>query len=151
MMGDVLDARLAGYWSDEELYLGAMEAADIAFRPDGTGWTYWSRDGGAFYILRFRWQTTGGQQLTLGLHQELSGTWDLAGRATRHHVTSQAGCARQIAVGYQIAAGQNAFRKPATLLRLDQPIRVGTIGDRFARKRDLARHEQDPATRRARP
>jgi hypothetical protein len=33
----MLDERLVGYWSDEDLYQGAMEAADIAFRPDGTG------------------------------------------------------------------------------------------------------------------
>jgi hypothetical protein len=53
----VLDERLVGYWSDEDLYQGAMEAADIAFRADGTGWTYWSRDGGTFYVVRFSWHT----------------------------------------------------------------------------------------------
>ena len=36
----VLDERLVGYWPDEDLYQGSMEAADIAFRGDGTGWTY---------------------------------------------------------------------------------------------------------------
>ena len=35
----VLDERLVGYWQDEDLYQGSMEAADIAFRGDGTGWT----------------------------------------------------------------------------------------------------------------
>lgn len=78
----MLDTRLAGYWSDEDLYQGAMEAADIAFRLDGTGWAYWSRDGGGFFILRFSWQTTNGQCLTLSLHQELSGTWELEGCST---------------------------------------------------------------------
>jgi len=38
-MGTVLEPRLVGYRSDEALYQGAMEAADIAFRPDGIGWT----------------------------------------------------------------------------------------------------------------
>jgi hypothetical protein len=32
----VLDPDLLGYWSDDAIYLGAMEAADIAFRADGS-------------------------------------------------------------------------------------------------------------------
>jgi len=146
-MGPVLDARLVGYWSDEPLYQGAMEAADIAFRTDGTGWTYWSRDGGTFFVYRFSWHTTAGRQLTLDLRQELSGTWDLAGRTTRHRVTSQATCDKQIVLAYEIRAGQDVLRRPATLLHVDQPISLGTIGDRFALKRELAENEQDPTTR----
>lgn len=146
-MGAMLDERLAGYWSDEDLYQGAMEAADIAFRPDGTGWTYWSRDGGTFLVYRFTWHTTEDHRLTLTLHQQLSGTWDLAGHATRHRVTSQAASGQQIALTYQITRGQNALRKPATLLKLDQEISAGTIGDRFAFKRELADTEHDPTTR----
>ena len=34
---NVLEPRLVGYWSDEALYRGAMEAIDITFRPDGVG------------------------------------------------------------------------------------------------------------------
>jgi hypothetical protein len=101
----VLDMCLVGYWSDEDLYQGAMEAADIAFRPDGTGWTYWSRDGGTFFILRFRWHTTNDQHLTLGLHEKLSGTWDLESSSTRHHVTSQSARGEQIAVTYKTPPG----------------------------------------------
>jgi hypothetical protein len=55
----MLDARLAGYWSGKNLYLGEMEATDIAFSSDGTGWIDWSNAEGAFEILRFSWQTTG--------------------------------------------------------------------------------------------
>ena len=66
-MGAVLDERLVGYWSDQDLYRGAMEAADIAFRPDGTGWTYWSRDAGTFFAYRFTWHTTEGHRLALAL------------------------------------------------------------------------------------
>jgi hypothetical protein len=79
----VLDERLVGYWSDQDLYQGAMEAAEIAFRPDGTGWTYWSRAGGAFSVYRFTWHTTEGRQLSLALHHELSGTWDLKSHTTQ--------------------------------------------------------------------
>lgn len=145
-MGAVRHARLVGYWSDEDLYQGSMEAADIAFRPGGTGWAYWSRDGGTFFVLRFRWDTASDGDLTLDVRQELSGTWELEGRTTQHRVTSQAACDQQIVLAYQIAAGQDAFKRPATLLKLDKPIRLGTIGDWFALKRELTEHEQDPAT-----
>jgi len=145
-MGVVLDTRLVGYWSDEALYQGAMEAADIAFRPDGTGWTYWSRFGGAFFVLRFSWHTTDGRSLTLDLDQELSGTWDLHRHTIRHHVDSQATCGKQLVLAYTITAGQDTLKRPATLLELDQRISLGTIGDRFAFKRGLAQDEHDPAT-----
>jgi hypothetical protein len=141
----VLDGRLVGYWSDGPLYQGAMEAADIAFRADGTGWTYWSRDAGTFFVQRFSWHSAAGGHLTLDLHEELSGTWEVAGHTTQHHVGSRGACDQQIVLVYEITAGQNVFRKPATLLKLDQPIRLGTIGDRFALERDLAEGERDPA------
>jgi hypothetical protein len=146
-MGIVLDPRLVGYWSDQDLYQGAMEAADIAFRPDGAGWTYWSRDGGTFYVDRFRWHTTADNRLILDVHEKLFGTWDLEGHTTRHHVDSQAPSGKQLVLAYQITAGQDSFKRPATLLELDQPINVATIGDRFAFHRELTRDEQDPTTR----
>jgi hypothetical protein len=145
-MGVVLDTHLVGYWSDESLYQGAMEAADIAFRHDGSGWAYWSRDGGGFFVLRFGWHIAEGR-LVLDLREKLSGTWVLEGRATRHRVTSQAASDGEIVVAYEIRAGQDAFGRPATLFEVGQPISRGTIGDRFAFKRELAVDEQDPAGR----
>jgi hypothetical protein len=103
----VLDESLIGYWSDERLYQGAMEAADIAFRSDGTGWTYWSRDGGGFHVYRFSWHVTADRQLTLGLEQSLSGTWDLQGHTTRHTVDSQNASYKEIILAYQIRIGQD--------------------------------------------
>jgi len=142
----MVDDRLIGYWSDEPLYQGSMEGADIAFRTDGTGWTYWSRDGGTFYVNRFSWYTDD-RHLTLDLHETLYGTWHLEDHTTRHRVRSQDAYHKRVALTYQIAAGQNALHKPATVLQLDQPISLGTIGDRFAFRRELAEDEQDPTTR----
>jgi len=150
-MGAVPDVRLVGYWSDEPLYQGAMEAGDIAFRPDGTGWTYWSRAGGSFFVYRFRWHTTGGRRLALDLYQWLSGTWEPAGDTTQHLVGDQATCGEQLVLAYKIAAGRDILNRPATLLELDQRVSVGTIGDRFARIRELAEDEHDPTTRFFRP
>jgi hypothetical protein len=137
-----------GYWSDKNLYLGAMEAADIAFRPDGTGWAYWSGAGGGFLVLRFSWDTPEGWQLILGLREELSGRWRVERHTIRHLVTSQAACDTRIVLTYKIRAGQDVLGRPATLLEADQPVSRGTIGDRFALERELAGDEQDPAARR---
>jgi hypothetical protein len=143
----VLDAILMGYWSDEALYQGAMEAASIAFRSDGTGWTYWSRSGGTFSVHRFGWHTTttAGRQLTLDLHEELYGSWQLADGTTQHQVTSQAARGERIVLAYQIRPGHDVLGRPATLLETGQPVSPGTIGDRFVRTRDLAHDEHDPA------
>jgi hypothetical protein len=143
----VLDENLIGYWSDEPLYQGAMEAADIAFRLDGTGWTDWSRDGGAFHVFRFSWHTSVGHQLTLALDRELSGTWELRDHTTRYQVQSQTGRDEQIVLAYQIRTGEDALKTPAKLLQFDKPISLGTIGDRFAFKRALGEDEQDLTTR----
>ena len=142
-MGFMLDPRLVGYWSDQYLYQGAMEAADVAFRADGTGWTYWSRDGGTFYVLRFRWHTAD-RQLTLHMHRRLSGMVVREGSGFRHRVDHQGARDQMLVLAYEVTAGQNLFKKPAMLLELDQPISLGTIGARFARLRELARDDYDP-------
>ncbi len=140
------DQQLVGYWSDQPLYQGAMEGADVAFRADGTGWMYWSRSGGPFEVVRFGWHTRTDRQLAIGLRQQLSGTWHLVGQAVRHRVLDQAALTESIAVTYDISAGQDAIREPATVLTLSQRLRLGTIGDRFAYQRALAPGENDPAT-----
>lgn len=146
--GRVLDTRLAGYWSDEDLYQGAMEAADVAFRRDGTGWAYWSRAGGPFFVLRFGWNTCGRERLTLRLREQLSGTWRLEGSSTRHDVTSHSARDEQIVVTYQIMPGNTLSGEPATLLELGKRLRLSTIGDRFALKRQLGDGEHDPVSSR---
>jgi hypothetical protein len=64
-IGGMLDRRLVGYWSDKDMYMAGMEAADIAFRTDGTGWTYWSSAAGGFEVLRFVWRQASRSALTL--------------------------------------------------------------------------------------
>jgi hypothetical protein len=143
----VLDERLVGYWSDEDLYQGDMEAADIVFRRDGTGWTYWSKIGGPFVVYRFTWHIAADGRLSLALNQQLAGTWNLQGETIHHRVTSTAASDRMVLLIYEIRAGQDVLGRPATLLNVDHPIRLGTVGDRFALKRELLEDEQDPTTR----
>jgi len=143
-MGSVPDARLVGYWTDKNLYLGGMEASDIAFRADGTGWVYWYNAAGGFEVLRFSWQAAG-QDLTVSLHEVVSGTWSLDGGAVTHRANSQVGSDEQIALAYEITAGRDAIGKPATLLEFDKPVILGVTANRFALERELALDEQDPA------
>jgi hypothetical protein len=139
-----------GYWSDKNLYQGAMEGADIAFRPDGNGWTYWSRIGYSFFIQRFGWDSADGNQLVLDLREELSGRWYTERYATRHRVTSRDACDTKIVLSYEIHAGDNVLGEPATLLEVSQPVSLGTIGNRFAFERTLAASEDDPVRQQAR-
>ncbi|HZB30075.1 MAG TPA: hypothetical protein VE465_07900 [Streptosporangiaceae bacterium] len=114
-----------------------MENATIVFRADGTGWTYWARDGGAFYVDRLRWRTNGDGGLELRIHQTLSGTWTVRDDAIqRHSVDNRSAHTTNLILTYMIMAGHNVFGAPATLLRLDRSVRLGAIGKRFALKRD---------------
>jgi hypothetical protein len=142
----VLDTRLAGYWSDSNLYQGAMEAADVAFHPDKSGWVYWSNAGG-FFILRFGWHAEEGRLLTLDIREKLSGTWYLEGRAPRYHVVSQDACDTTTVLTYEIRRGQDVLGRPVTLLETGQPVSLGAAGSRFAFERDLAEDERDPVAR----
>jgi len=148
-METVLDTRLVGYWSDKNLYLGAMEAASVAFRPDGYGWVYWSNAGG-FFIARFSWHVAESHQLTLDMYEELSGTWRYEGHTLRHRVASQDACDTKTVLTYEIRQGQDVLGRPATLLETGQPISLGTVGSRFAFERELAGDERDPVARRRR-
>ena len=51
----------------------------------------------------------------------------------------------QIVLAHEIRAVQDILGRPVTLLELDQSISLGTIGDRFALKRDIAEDELDPS------
>jgi hypothetical protein len=139
----VLDARLVGLWSDADLYQGSMEEAVVVFRPDGSGWTYWARDGGVFSVHRFGWRTAATSRLHLRFRQRRSGTWTVRGHEVRHQVDRQHAHDSELALAYTINAGQDLFGNPATLLELDQPLIVGTVGDRFALKHNNT-HIEDP-------
>jgi len=149
-MEGVLDTRLVGYWSDKNLSMGSMEGADVAFRPDGYGWVHWSNFGGGFFIMRFSWDVAESGQLTLDMHEELSGTWRWERHTHRYRVASQDACDTRTVLTYEIRHGQDVLGRPAVLLETGQPISLGTVGSRFAFERELAGNEQDRVARRYR-
>lgn len=128
----MLDPGLVGSWSDGPLYMGAMEYAAIVFRPDGTGFTYWTRAGAPFEVNRFDWQTPATGQLDLRLHQYLWGHWKLQGGGTRHQVERQSEDQSELTLSYAIVPGQDVLGRPATVLEFDRNLILGTHGTRFA-------------------
>ena len=111
---------------DDDLYQGAMEAADIAFRPDGTGWTSADRDGG----WSMSCASTGTLQTTAAspstCTKSYPGSWDLVGHTAQRHAVSQASYDKQLALAYgRSAQGQDVFKRPATLPELDRKISLG--------------------------
>lgn len=142
--GVMLETGLVGYWSDKHLYPGDMEATDIAFCADGTGWTDWTNAAQAFEIMRFRWQASG-STLVLHLHEYVSGTWNLDGGTAPRQQRDRHALDEQIPLGYEITEGQNAVGGPATVLQFDRHVILGVSSNRFAFERELADGERDPA------
>jgi hypothetical protein len=144
-IGGMLDRRLMGYWSDKDMYMAGMEAAEIAFRADGTGWTYWSNAAGGFEVLRFVWRQTSRSALTLRVREYAGGTWSLDRGTVTHQLRSQHADDRRIALGYEISAAQKVYGDPATVLQFDKKVIPGSVDSRFALDRELAADEHDPA------
>jgi hypothetical protein len=140
----MLDAQLAGYWSDRDLTLGGMEGTDIAFGADGTGWTYWSNAAGGFEVCCFTWQAHGAA-LALHVHEYASGSWFLDGGRVTHSQRDRKAVDEQVSVSYQITAGQNVAGDPVTVLQFDQHVIRGVSSIRFALERELTPGERDPA------
>lgn len=131
-MARVIDSQLVGYWSDEVLYLGDMEANDVGFRTDGSGFTYWTRVGGVFEVGRFRWHIDSHGRLSVRFLRRLSGTWTVRGDDIRHRVDRESASRSTGATAYVVKTGRDVFGNPATLLVLSRPIGLG--GSQFAFK-----------------
>ncbi len=138
------DSQIVGYWSDEALYFDSMEVAEIVFRPDGSGWTYWAHFR-AFALQRFDWHTTADQSLVLSCRERLSGTWIRRDSGFEHQVSEQHPDGEERVLHYRVNAGRNVFGQPATLLEFSTPVITGVLGDRFAYRREVAEGEADPA------
>jgi hypothetical protein len=73
------------------------------------------------------------------------GTWSLDRGTVIHQLRSQHADDRQIALGYEISAGQKVYGDPATVLQFDKEVIPGSVDSRFALDRELAADEHDPA------
>jgi hypothetical protein len=143
--GAMLDSRLFGYWSDGDLYQGSPEASDIAFRPDGTGWTYWSNWGGAFTIWRFAWDTTADLRLVLRVNRHVSGTVRVGNSGPIHDVDGEWSRNDVISVGYETSQQPDAHGRISNVVTFDRHISLSVIRDRFAYIRPVTSADLDQA------
>jgi hypothetical protein len=141
----MLDSRLFGYWSDSDLYQGSPEVSDIAFRPDGSGWAYWSNWGGVFTIWRFVWDTTTDVRLALHVDRQLSGTVRVGTAGPTHDVREEWRREDEISVGYGISRQPDALGNTATVVTFDRHISLSVVRDRFAYIRPVTSTDRDPA------
>lgn len=132
----VTDARLIGRWSDDRLYLGAMETTDLIFMADGAGWSVWSNALGCEQIL-YSWSATD-DQLVIATQRYVR----LEGGGSRLAVVSDKDWDKTIETGFVIRAGHDVVGVAVTLLELDQRV---SFGDRFALARRELQPEDDPA------
>jgi hypothetical protein len=142
----MLDERLVGYWSDKEVYPGGMEAADIAFRPDGTGWVYWYNAARGFGVTSFTWRATASGHVAFTLGETASGTWQFVGGVLSHEVRSREAGEKQLTVAYRLTPAPPGTARPAALLEFSQPIIRGVTDRRFAFERELPENEHSPAS-----
>jgi hypothetical protein len=131
----VADGNLVGHWSDRDLYPHDTEFADLVFRADGTGWTYWCSWSMEFNVERFRWRETTPGVLEVRLVLLLSGTWSTVEGETRHEVTDREPLDTNSTHAYRLTGD------PLTL-ELDRPVDVDLGGTRFTL---LTREAVDPA------
>lgn len=108
-----MDARLLGYWSESEVHPGSTEYTELGFRPDGTGWQYWSSWSTTFVVHRFTWEGTA-SRLLVRLDMILDGTWSLAGERTHHRIERREHLDTELTLSCTLASGPR--------LRLARPL-----------------------------
>ncbi|MFT7873406.1 MULTISPECIES: hypothetical protein [Amycolatopsis] len=113
---------LVGYWSEQEVYPGSPEYADLGFRADGSGWMYWASWSKEFLVHRFRWHVPAPGVLAVRLHLTVGGEWSVDEGHVTHHVEYREDADSVVEVGWVI--------EPSSELILDRPP-ASLCGTRF--------------------
>ncbi|NED96387.1 hypothetical protein G1H11_13835 [Phytoactinopolyspora alkaliphila] len=126
----MIDTDLLGYWSDDGRRSGAAEANDMAFRDDGSGFTYWARIvGGTFTVERFTWLVDAGGRLQIRFNELLYGNWVVENGQIVHRVENTSPATdipREFQITtYSVTSGTSMFGKRITSLKLDVLIHLG--------------------------
>jgi hypothetical protein len=113
---------LVGSWDDHELYQGSMEANDLRFNADGTGWARW-QNALASSTRFFHWVLLA--EGRLAIHTDRLVQDPAPGRTLTPEDLGQPDL-----IDYTIEPGHNVFSQPRDILRLSRKL---ALGDRFAR------------------
>lgn len=134
--GDVLDHAIHGLWSTLPLYLGAMEANDVAFLADGTGWFGWSNALVDCEARRFTWQVVAPGDLRVHLSDYIH---RVRGAPAKIERRSAAKPNRWTA---RVGRGTDALDNDVTVLTLGDES--GRPARRYALIRSDVRRSDDP-------
>lgn len=125
-MRDVIDKELIGHWSERDLDPHSVELGEVAFRPDGTGWLYWSSWSKSFSLHRFTWRAAGSGRVDVHLLRYFAGIWH---PDDTHEVESEELAERTLELKYTIKPADGDI---GPVLEFDQRLDEWTIGNRFA-------------------
>ncbi|XIE79935.1 hypothetical protein AB6O49_21985 [Streptomyces sp. SBR177] len=130
------DAALVGHWHSGPFDVGAMETSDLAFLPDGRGWSEFSSASGELSVGRFHWSCPAPGVLELRYRLRVNGTWapnpagseDSGGFGT---VTDHGPDVEVIRTAYRIGPELPPYADaPVTALVLDQPVEFARYFER---------------------
>jgi hypothetical protein len=126
----LIDTDLLGYWSDDGRRSGAAEANDMAFRNDGSGFTYWVRIvGGTFTVERFSWFVDAAGRLQIMFNELLYGDLVVQDGQIVHRVENTSPATdiprEHQVTDYSVTSGTSMFGKRITTLKLDVLIHLG--------------------------
>jgi hypothetical protein len=122
----MIEEDLTGHWSERDLYPHEVELGEVAFRPDGTGWLYWSSWSKSFSLHRFTWRIPAPGHVDVHLHRYFSGTWR---PDDTHDVQAEELDERTLALAYTLKPAEGEV---GPVLEFDQRLEEWTIGNCFA-------------------
>ncbi|GHG53728.1 hypothetical protein GCM10018779_15910 [Streptomyces griseocarneus] len=119
-----------------------MEGSDLAFLPDGRGWSVLANLAG-MHVTRFRWHCPAPGRLEMRDEWSARGDWEPHGDGFSS-VEEQGPCQYVTVTGYVIGQEETTVGEPSpvTAVRFDEPVEFATL---YARgDRDVA-PAQDPS------
>jgi hypothetical protein len=142
--GFVRDTQLVGHWASTPFDVGAMESSEIAFLPDGSGWSVLASASGGLDVTGFRWHCPEPGRLELREYRLTSGTWE---RDTAPwcfaEVDTDEGCHDVVGSSYRIGPQDAPYGgEPIEGIAFDEAVAFSRL---YARGERGVRPDQNPA------
>ncbi|WP_435240581.1 hypothetical protein [Streptomyces cucumeris] len=138
------DDGLVGHWHSTPFDIGAMETSELAFLPDGRGWSVWAGMSNGLCVTRFRWHCPAPGRLMLREEWQTSGTWAEGGDWSFASVDSSGPLDATTATGYTLGpeVPPGGREEPLWAVRFDEAVEFSHF---FAREEGPVRADQDPS------
>ncbi|MFG3253175.1 hypothetical protein [Streptomyces sp. NPDC048172] len=130
------DPALLGHWSSAPYDGGAMESSDLAFLPDGRGWSVLASASGSLCVTRFGWSCPAPGVLELRERWYADGDWSVESGALEA-VRESGPATGVLRTAYTLDGDADA-----DALRFAEPVEFASA---YARGPREATPEQDPS------